>query len=82
MVLGPSKSGWRATRRLFENNSPTVLMQQSNPNAPNFVPQNYGGYILPGSTLDNLRVFASQWNTDLNIPYNMQEIIANVTPQK
>jgi uncharacterized protein DUF4185 len=61
---------------------PTVLMQQSDPGAANFVPQNYGGYILPGSTLDNLRVFASQWNTTLNVPYNTQEIIANVTPPK
>ncbi|RDH78591.1 DUF4185 domain-containing protein [Mycolicibacterium moriokaense] len=68
--------------KLFGNTSPTVLMQQSDPTAPNFVPQNYGGYILPGSTLENLRVFASQWNTDLDIPYNTQEIVANVTPHK
>ncbi|OBB13372.1 hypothetical protein A5662_07395 [Mycobacteriaceae bacterium 1482268.1] len=61
---------------------PTVLMQQSDPSASNFVPQNYGGYILPGSTLDNMKIFASQWNTTLNVPYNTQEIIANVTPTK
>jgi hypothetical protein len=59
---------------------PTVVMQQSDPHAPNFVPQNYGGYILPGSTLDNLRLFASQWNTQLNTPYNTQEVVTNVKP--
>jgi Domain of unknown function (DUF4185) len=44
-------------------------------------PQPYGGYILPGSTLDNLRLFVSQWNTAIppvNVPYNVQEVIANV----
>lgn len=67
---------------LFGSTNPTVLAQQSDRNAPLFMPQNYGGYILPGSTLDNLRVFASQWNTTTNVPYNVQEIIANVTPTK
>lgn len=57
-------------------------MQHSDSNAPNFVPQNYGGYILPGSTLDQLRLFASQWNTDpaVNRPYDTQEIVTNVRP--
>lgn len=68
--------------QIFGTTSATVLMQQSDPAAANFVPQNYGGYILPGSTLENLRVFGSQWNTTTNVPYNVQEIIANVTPTK
>jgi hypothetical protein len=68
---------------LFDaNTAPTVLAQQTGRHAPLFMPQNYGGYILPGSTLENLRVFASQWNTTTNIPYNVQEIIANVSPTK
>jgi hypothetical protein len=29
----------------------------------NRLAQPYGGYISPGSTLDELRVFVSQWNT-------------------
>jgi hypothetical protein len=29
----------------------------------NLLAQPYGGYISPGSTLDRVRVFISQWNT-------------------
>ena len=64
----------------------TVVMQQSDPNAPNFVPQNYGGYIVPGSTLASMNIFASQWNTladahgvPVGAPYNTQQVIANVS---
>ncbi|MGL5445668.1 MAG: DUF4185 domain-containing protein, partial [[Mycobacterium] stephanolepidis] len=63
---------------VFGLNSPTtVLMQQSDPSAPNFVLQNYGGYILPGSTLDNMRVFGSQWVVANGTPYNTQLIEVN-----
>ena len=48
-------------------------------------PQPYGGYIVPGSTLENLNIFVSQWNTlndahgiPIGAPYNTQHIIANV----
>ncbi len=48
-------------------------------------PQPYGGYIVPGSTLDNLNIFVSQWNTlndphgiPIGAPYNTQHVIANV----
>ena len=33
------------------------------PPEDNRLAQPYGGYISPGSTLDELRVFISQWNT-------------------
>ena len=56
---------------------PTVVAQQSNPQGPNFIPQNYGGFILPGSTLDKLTLFVSQWNTTTNTPYNTQEFQVN-----
>jgi len=62
--------------RLFSSPT-TVVAQQSNPQAPNFVPQNYGGFILPGSTLDKLNLFVSQWNTTVNTPYNTQEFQVN-----
>jgi hypothetical protein len=62
--------------RLFSSPT-TVVAQQSNPQAPNFVPQNYGGFILPGSTLDKLKLFVSQWNTTINTPYNTQEFQVN-----
>ncbi len=38
------------------------------------VPQNYGGYIVPGSTLDSLKVLVSQWHGDT---YNVQQFEVN-----
>ncbi|WKG01872.1 DUF4185 domain-containing protein [Mycolicibacterium sp. HK-90] len=60
---------------------PTVVMSNS-ANSPNFVPAPYGGYILPGSTLDNLSLFGSQWFQPNNGPvhYDVQDIRVNVTP--
>jgi Domain of unknown function (DUF4185) len=42
------------------------------------VPQNYGGYIVPGSTLDQAIILVSQWNTNLNNPYNVQQFVVNL----
>jgi Domain of unknown function (DUF4185) len=42
------------------------------------VPQNYGGYIVPGSTLDQAIILVSQWNTDTNSPYNVQQFVVNL----
>jgi len=42
------------------------------------VPQNYGGYIVPGSTLDQAIILVSQWNTTTNNPYNVQEFVVNL----
>jgi Domain of unknown function (DUF4185) len=42
------------------------------------VPQNYGGYIVPGSTLDQAIILVSQWNTTTNIPYNVQQFVVNL----
>jgi hypothetical protein len=42
------------------------------------VPQNYGGYIVPGSTLDQAIILVSQWNTMANNPYNVQQFVANL----
>ncbi|MEU9805980.1 DUF4185 domain-containing protein [Mycobacterium sp. NPDC050853] len=57
---------------LFTNGVKTVIATQQT------VPQNYGGYIVPGSTLDSMRILVSQWNTKANTPYNVQEFVANV----
>ncbi|OHV05120.1 hypothetical protein C1Y40_04209 [Mycobacterium talmoniae] len=64
---------------IFSNSTPTVVAQQSDQNAPNYLPQNYGGYIMPipGMTLDNLDILVSQWNTTTNVPYNVQEFQVN-----
>lgn len=66
---------------MFSANVPTTLVAQNgDPAGPKFIPQPYGGYILPGSTLDDLKLFGSQWNTlkDANgvpfgTPYNTRE---------
>jgi len=42
------------------------------------VPQNYGGYIVPGSTLDQAIILVSQWNTNTNNPYNVQQFVVNL----
>ena len=42
------------------------------------VPQNYGGYIVPGSTLDQAIILVSQWNTTTNNPYNVQQFVVNL----
>jgi hypothetical protein len=62
---------------IFSNSATTVIAQAGDPKAPNWVPQNYGGFILPGSTLDNLGLFASQWHDGT---YNTQQFVANVKP--
>jgi len=42
------------------------------------VPQNYGGYIVPGSTLDQAIILVSQFNTIANNPYNVQQFVVNL----
>lgn len=42
------------------------------------VAQLYGGYIVPGSTLDDLHLVVSQWNTATNWPYRSMQFHANV----
>ncbi len=71
---------WVADRptEVFSRGVMTVVMQQHDSDAPHYVPQNYGGYIVPGSTLEHMNVFASQWNTAVGTPYNTQHVIANV----
>ena len=45
------------------------------------LPQNYGGYIVPGSTLDQCIILVSQWNTspiNEGDPYNVQQFVVNL----
>ena len=44
----------------------------------NDLPQLYGGYIVPGSTLDRMRILVSEWVTSTNYPYNVSEYEVNV----
>lgn len=54
---------------LFTGNSElTVVATQRD------VPQNYGGYIVPGSTLDSMKILVSQWH---GATYNVQQFEVN-----
>lgn len=48
-----------------------------NPQTPANFSQPYGGYIVPGSTLANMDIVVSQWNTATNARYNATQF--NVT---
>ena len=43
------------------------------------VAQPYGGYLVPGSTLQDLHLIVSQWNTTTNWPYHAMQFHANIT---
>jgi hypothetical protein len=43
------------------------------------VAQLYGGYIVPGSTLDDLHLVVSQWNTATNWPYRAMQFHADIS---
>lgn len=43
------------------------------------VAQLYGGYVLPGSTLEDLHLVVSQWNTTTNRPYRAMQFRAALT---
>jgi hypothetical protein len=53
--------------------------EQLGPPWDNRLAQPYGGYISPGSTLDELRVFVSQWNTTPRggTPYRVVQFAVN-----
>jgi hypothetical protein len=61
------------------DSTPIVAAHNDNLNSPVSVLQPYGGFILPGSTPDNLNLFISQWDTNLNTPYNVQQVQVNPT---
>jgi hypothetical protein len=44
------------------------------------VAQLYGGYIVPGSTLAELHLVVSQWNTTTNWPYRAMQFVVDVSP--
>ena len=44
------------------------------------VAQLYGGYVVPGSTLDDLHLVVSQWNTGTNWPYRAMQFRGSVRP--
>ncbi|SFE33506.1 protein of unknown function [Actinopolyspora alba] len=64
------------TSNLYEVPRTTVLRGTSwhdENHATGRVAQLYGGYIVPGSTLDDLHLVISQWNTGRNWPYRAMQ---------
>ena len=75
ILVGDSPTG------IFKGGAPIVAAQQNSPGAPGYVFQPYGGYIMPGSMLDDLSILVSQWNTQngpdgqpLGAPYDTQQV--------
>ncbi|QPM69855.1 DUF4185 domain-containing protein [Mycobacterium avium] len=58
-------------------NTPTTVARNDNDHTPISVLQPYGGYILPNSTINDLNIFISQWDTTLNTPYGVQQVQVN-----
>ena len=61
------------------DNTPTVAARNDNLHTPVSILQPYGGYILPGSTLNDLNLFVSQWDTGANTPYDVHQVHVNPT---
>ncbi|MEV5540978.1 DUF4185 domain-containing protein [Saccharopolyspora shandongensis] len=64
------------TSNLYEAVRSTVLQGCSwhgENHGSGHVAQLYGGYIVPGSTLDDLHLIVSQWNTEQNWPYRAMQ---------
>lgn len=69
---------------IFSDSAPTTVAHNDAGTAATSVYQPYGGYILPGSTLNNLNLFVSQWNTGVDAqgvpfgaPYDTQQVQVN-----
>ncbi|BDB45228.1 hypothetical protein IWGMT90018_56740 [Mycobacterium kiyosense] len=65
------------------------MVMSNAPGSPNNVPAPYGGYILPGSTLNNVGIFGSQWwgpkdalGNPLPVHYDVQDIRVNTPEQR
>ncbi|GAA4616824.1 DUF4185 domain-containing protein [Saccharopolyspora hordei] len=64
------------TSNLYEATRGTVLHGTSwdrEDHGGGRIAQLYGGYIVPGSTLDDLHLVVSQWNTQRNWPYRAMQ---------
>lgn len=71
------------TSNLYEAARATILQGSSWPgedHAGGHVAQLYGGYIVPGSTMDNLHLVVSQWNTERNWPYRAMQFAGSAPP--
>src|SRR5690606_37819448 len=65
---GPTANLHTATRHQVLHNAPWGGESETG------VSQLYGGYIVPGSTLDDLHLLVSQWNAGTGGPYWTQQL--------
>ncbi|AJT40734.1 DUF4185 domain-containing protein [Psychromicrobium lacuslunae] len=63
----PTSNLYTAKRRTLINHADWGSEDDSH------VAQLYGGYVIPGSTLDDLHLSVSQWNTSANWPYRVMQ---------
>ena len=77
--VAPTTGVWAddVTQVLAPGTPVTVVAQQRDPHAPNFVLNNYGGYIVPGSALDQALILVSRW-CEGGHPYDVQEFVVNL----
>lgn len=59
----------------------TVPWHTERTDPDNLAGQPYGGYIMPGSTLDCLYLLVSQWNTEAGWPYHTVLFAHSVSPE-
>lgn len=87
-VLSGFNAGTGATELYVGSGMPTEIFDVAPPTVvaaggrwdhpvPGQYPQNYGGYILPGSTLNNMGILVSQWNTNTGNPYVVEQFQVN-----
>ena len=77
---GPTGLGAAPVTTVVLAGSWPAVAEELPPTGDNRLAQPYGGYISPGSTLDELRVFVSQWNTAPqadNAPYRVIQFAVN-----
>lgn len=63
--------------QVFAHSTTTVVAPGGHWGEPGKVPQNYGGYIMPGATLNNMGILVSQWNTGTGRPYSVEQFQVN-----
>lgn len=77
---GPTGLGTAPVTTVVRAGDWPVVADELPPPEDNRLAQPYGGYLSPGSTLDELRVFVSQWNTlprADNAPYRVIQFAVN-----
>lgn len=67
---------------IFRDSTMTVLAAGGAWGEPGKVPQNYGGYIMPGATLTNMGILISQWNTTTGLTYVVNHFQVNTGPSR